>query len=202
MYEQAYTIDDMITVESRISEVNSQINKLTTNIAWMDRDVAYSTVTISIEEVRTYSETVKDVEDKTFIDKWAESFVDACDNLVEFAQNLVISLTYNIFTLIILAVIIFLIVKLVKRILKKHPIKKKKKTRYEAVFNGSTWMYVPVDDDTDTTGVNQDQPIAQQGQPTQPDSQVDNAEKEDLTPEEVARNLYGLNDAEDKDSKL
>ena len=50
MYNRTGTITEMLEIEARISEVQAEINSLTTKIQSMDMDVTYSTVTIDIEE--------------------------------------------------------------------------------------------------------------------------------------------------------
>jgi phosphopantetheinyl transferase (holo-ACP synthase) len=52
MMDKAVTIEDMIAVESRLSEVERQLNTYKTDLSAMDKDVQYSTIYISLEEVK------------------------------------------------------------------------------------------------------------------------------------------------------
>lgn len=54
MMEKCETIEDMITVEQRLSEVQYQFDSLQTTRQYMDMDVAYSYVNISVSEVMEY----------------------------------------------------------------------------------------------------------------------------------------------------
>ena len=56
MMDEAKTIEDMIAVEDRLSEVQYQLNSLKTNRESMDTDIAYSTISVVLREVRVYAE--------------------------------------------------------------------------------------------------------------------------------------------------
>ena len=59
MMEQAASIEDMITIEQRLTEVQTELNQARSNLANMDTDVAYSTVYLSLTEVVRYSDPVR-----------------------------------------------------------------------------------------------------------------------------------------------
>ncbi|MCQ2431871.1 MAG: DUF4349 domain-containing protein [Clostridia bacterium] len=114
MYDEAQTISDMITIESRIAEVQSQINKLTTVISSMDRDVAYSTVVLRIDEVEVYSDTPREVEEKSFLDNVKTHFVASWIGFVDFLQELVywiIDSMWGLLFLIVVLALLFLIIR-------------------------------------------------------------------------------------------
>ncbi len=71
MMDQANTIEDMIAVEDRLSQVQYELNSLKTHRQSMDTDVAYSTINVSLNEVRIYSET-----DEGFFTKLSNRFVN------------------------------------------------------------------------------------------------------------------------------
>ncbi len=66
--EQAETVDDLIALETRLSEVRYQKESLTSQISNWDNQVNYSTVTVKLSEVtvltptpdRTYWQTIRD----------------------------------------------------------------------------------------------------------------------------------------------
>lgn len=61
MMDKAETIEDMITVETRLTEVQTHLNQLLTRRSSMDTDVEYSTISITIDEVKEYTEVHEDL---------------------------------------------------------------------------------------------------------------------------------------------
>ena len=57
LLEQAETIDDIITIESRLSDVRYQIESMESQLRTFDNQVSYSTVYLYIDEVKTYTQT-------------------------------------------------------------------------------------------------------------------------------------------------
>lgn len=116
MYEQCETIDEMITVEQRISEVQAEINQLTTRISSYDRDVAYSTVTITMNEVTEYSDTPREQEEKSFGEKVVERVINSWHTMLDVLEHLL----YFIIDIMWLLIIIGIILTLVIVINRKH----------------------------------------------------------------------------------
>ena len=110
MYEQAQTIQDMITVEQRISEVQAEINRLTTRISSLDRDVAYSTVTITLSEVAEYSDTPREQVEKSFGQKVAERIVNSWKTMVKVLENLLYFVIDIMWLLIFVGIILVLVI--------------------------------------------------------------------------------------------
>ncbi len=55
LMEQAETVEDIITIEGRLSEVRYQIESMESQLRTYDNKVDYSTVYLYINEVRRYS---------------------------------------------------------------------------------------------------------------------------------------------------
>lgn len=55
MMSRSTTVEEMIQVEAALSNVQYEIDSYSTQIQYMDRDVAYSTVTVQLNEVHEYS---------------------------------------------------------------------------------------------------------------------------------------------------
>ena len=117
MMDKAETIEDMIAVEARLSEVERELNTYRTSLSAMDRDVEYSTVYITLKEVRRYTQEVEEV---TFITRLKEAGEDAIDGFIAFVQGLILFVVRYFPFLIILAVIILLVRKLIQRHNKKR----------------------------------------------------------------------------------
>ena len=112
MMDKAETIEDMIAVESRLSEVERQLNSYKTDLAQMDKDVEYSTVYIDLQEVKRYTETV---EKTTFREKIGYAFEDAVSNFLDFCEGIVLFVVRNFPFLIILAILIALFVRWLRK---------------------------------------------------------------------------------------
>ena len=112
MMDKAQTIEEMITVESRLSEVERQLNVYRTDLAQMDKDVEFSTVYIELQEVKRYTEEVSST---TFGEELKYAFEDAINSFKNFCEGIILFVVRNFPYLIILAVIIVLIVRAIGR---------------------------------------------------------------------------------------
>lgn len=140
MLENAETIQDMLAIESRLTDVQTQLNLYTNKKSSMDLDVAYSYVSIKISEVVDYS---KPVDDSTFFSRMKNVFFDVCDFTAELFEEVLTFIMYAIPVLILvgypITVVIRVCIKLVKRYKEKHPAAPRKpiyrKTRQSADEN-------------------------------------------------------------------
>ena len=139
MYNNASNIADMLTIESRIAEVQAKILSLTTEVQSMDMDVAYSTIDVNLSEVIAYTEKTDPESQRTFFGRISEAFTDSYSNLIEFAQDLAITIIYNMYTIIFIVIIIIVIRSIVKR--RKRTPKERKVTNMKNIkhtkLNGS-----------------------------------------------------------------
>ena len=108
MMDKAVTIEDMIAVESRLSEVERQLNTYKTDLSAMDKDVQYSTIYISLEEVKRYSDETPTV---TFPEKVKYAFEDAINSFTEFCEGIVLFIIRSFPFLILLAIVIALVIR-------------------------------------------------------------------------------------------
>lgn len=125
MYSRTGTITEMLEIEARISEVQAEINNLTTKIQSMDMDVAYSTVTINIEEVTEYSDTPREYQELSFFDKLSQRFQNSWEGFLDFLEETLYFFIDVGWYLIILAIILYIWIK-VRR--------KKGKTSIQHIF--------------------------------------------------------------------
>ncbi len=86
MMESCETIEDMIAVQDRLTEVQYQLNRLKTDLRYMDVDVAYSYVNIRIEEVMEYRDDTP-VKTSTFFDRLGNTLVDTWEGFVHFLEG-------------------------------------------------------------------------------------------------------------------
>lgn len=113
MMDAASTIDEMIQVEQRLTEVQMELNRNKTALAVMQTDVDYSTVTMTLEEVVQYDKPTD-----TFFDRLVNTFAQAFDDFKEILEGLVFFIILLIPRLIIFIPVILLITVCVKKFLK------------------------------------------------------------------------------------
>ena len=129
LLEQADTLENIIELENRLTEVRYEIESYESRLRTMNNQVVFSTVNLNVREVKEY--TPEPVEEKTFAQRLAEGFLDSCSEAWETIQDFIIgfvSLLPMLFVLLIILAIIFVIifgiVKLIIRIAKSSGKKK------------------------------------------------------------------------------
>lgn len=122
MMEQTTSIEDMITIEERLSEVQYQLSIYKNRLSSMDTDVEYSTVTISVEEVMEYSQEKPPVKTSTFGDRLLNTLRETW----EFFLDMLEGMLFLCIRLLPVALIVGVIVLIVRLCILAH---KKKKAR-------------------------------------------------------------------------
>lgn len=117
----AENVTDLLEIEDRINDVQYQIESYTAQKKTYDDQIDYSTVSIDIEEVATYSEVKAD----SAWNRFAEAFEGSFAGFITFLQNLVIGLIYMLPYIIIILVVVVIII----RIHKKRKNKKEKQNK-------------------------------------------------------------------------
>ena len=112
MMEKAESVEDMIRVEERLTEVERELNSEKTELSALDRDVNFSTIYISLQEVFEYSEKVVEV---TYGERLRKAFGRAVDGFVSSWQELIPLLVATFPFLIMLAIVIVLLRRLLRR---------------------------------------------------------------------------------------
>ncbi len=112
MMEKAESVEDMIRVEERLTEVERELNSEKTELSALDRDVNFSTIYISLQEVFEYSEKVVEV---TYGERLQKAFGRAVDGFVNFWQELILFIVETFPFLIMLAIVIVLLRRLLRR---------------------------------------------------------------------------------------
>lgn len=115
MLKSADKIEDMITVEARLTEVQTELNKQKTLLSSMDMDVDYSTINLNIEEVLEYSQSQPGQKTNKFIDRLKNTIVDSWESFVNTLEELL----FLIIRLIPVAILGLIIIIPIFKILKK-----------------------------------------------------------------------------------
>ena len=84
--DKAETTADLLEIESQLSDVQYQLESYTGQMRLMDNQVRYSTVDISLQEVRVLTPTAT-----TFGEKFVEAVTSGC---VDGAENLILVVVY------------------------------------------------------------------------------------------------------------
>ena len=107
----AENVTELLEIEDRINEVQYQIESYTAQMKTFDDQVDYSTVSIDITEVATYSEVKADSAWNRFVEAFGASFV----GFVETVQEIVIAIIYLLPYILIVAIVIVVIVVVRRR---------------------------------------------------------------------------------------
>lgn len=108
MMDKAETIEDMIAVEQRLTEVQTQLNSLKTYQQSMDTDVKYSTVTINLSEVKEYTST-----DESFLKRIGNAFLNGWKNFAHVLSDLAVLFLYIFPFLLLICGIVLCVMKIV-----------------------------------------------------------------------------------------
>lgn len=124
LLEKTETLEDIVTLESRLSSIRYELQMYETQLRTLDNKVDYSTVTISINEVERMTPTV---EKETVFTRIKNGFSKTMYDISEGLQNFLVWLVVNIPYIIIWAAIIAAAIVILKRILRKRINKKTNK---------------------------------------------------------------------------
>lgn len=133
LLEQADSLENIIELENRLTQVRYEIESYESRLRTMNNQVEYSTVNLNVREVKEY--TPEPVEEKSFGQRLAESFIDSCEEAWETIQDFIIGfvallpmLLVVLIILFIIFLIVFAVVKAIIAVVKKSGKKNKPKT--------------------------------------------------------------------------
>ena len=109
LMEQADSIDAVIALESRLSEVRYQISTYASQMKLYDNEIDYSTVDLQIREVKIYTATDRDGVGA----RRASGFKKNCEFIKVFATDLFVFLVSNSILFAVIAVVFIFIIKLI-----------------------------------------------------------------------------------------
>ena len=116
MMNRAETIEDMIHVEERLSNVQRQLAIYRSNLYGMDVDIAYSTINVLVQEVMEY--TYKPIE-TTFLQRIWDACKDSVDEFLDACEDLLIFVIYVFpYAIIVLVIVLIVLVKKSKKKIK------------------------------------------------------------------------------------
>lgn len=127
--DEAQTLEDIITLESRLTEVQYELERMESQLRSYDNLIDYSTVHISIDEVVRYTPPAPKTTWERISTGFSENLYDVIESIKEFFIELIIHIP-NIIVFVILIGIILIIVKIVLRI--EHKQNQKRREKYVA----------------------------------------------------------------------
>ncbi len=116
LLEQATVLEDIITLESRLSQVHYQLDGYASTLRKYDDLVDFSTVNLSIREV----ERMKEVVPVTLGQRISNTFSDSLYSVKEFAEDAVVLIIGGSPVLLLWAIILVVIVLIIRFFLKKR----------------------------------------------------------------------------------
>ena len=115
LLEQAESVEDIITIEQRLSDVRYQLESMESQLRSYDNRVDYSTVYLYIDEVEVYTP----VEEETTWERISAGFMDSLKSIGEGIKEAAIWFVIHIPYLVIWAIVIVIIVLILKKIKKR-----------------------------------------------------------------------------------
>lgn len=105
-YEKAQTVDELTTVEQRLSEIEYELNYYQSQKKNYDTLTNYSTLNINVKETKVYTETKDD-----FGSRLGNAFSSGLLGFIEGIQLIILALVYNIWSILALIILVFIVVK-------------------------------------------------------------------------------------------
>ena len=138
LLEQADTLENIIELENRLTEVRYEIESYESRLRMMNNQVQYSTVNLNVSEVKDY--TPEPVYEETFGERVRNGFLESCADAWDTIQDFVVGFVSFLPMLVVLVVIlgvvfliVFGIIKLITSIVKKTGKKKTAKAAAKPV---------------------------------------------------------------------
>ena len=113
--QTAETVEDIITVEKRLSEVRYELESIESKLRTFDNKVNYSTIYLDITEVSKYTP----VEEKSAGKRMVEGFVESCGSVIHAIVEFFVWFVIHIPQLVLLAIVITVIVLIIRRVSRK-----------------------------------------------------------------------------------
>lgn len=114
LLENAQSIEDIIALQSRLTEVRYQIESMESQLRTMDNLVDYATIYLYIEEVETYTP----VEEPSMGEQISRGLKDSLDDIGRGFKNFVIYVVVNSPYLLIWGVVIAVVIIVLRTIIK------------------------------------------------------------------------------------
>lgn len=112
MLRNAETTADMLAISDRLTTVETQLNKLNSSLANIDTDVAYSKVSITLNEVVEYTDPSQVRRTSTFLDRLMNAIADSWRGFLSFLEGALFFIIRALPIVLTIALAVFLVRKL------------------------------------------------------------------------------------------
>ena len=119
LLEKAESLDNVLAIQERLSEVNYQIESYTSQLKILANRVSYSTVTLRINEVERVTEA-----EPTLWSRIKNEFSDNLEDLVEWFKDAVVGIIGGLPVLIPLFAVVITVILVIRKLIKKRRAKK------------------------------------------------------------------------------
>lgn len=119
LLEKAESLDNVLAIQERLSEVNYQIESYTSQLKVLENRVSYSTVTLRISEVERVTEA-----EPTVWTRIKNRFADNLEELVDWFKDAVVNIVGGLPILIPFAAFAAVLILILKKIIKKRKAKR------------------------------------------------------------------------------
>ncbi len=110
MMKKADTVEDMLAIEDRLTEVRSELRILTNRNSQIDYDVDYSSLSIQLQEVHIY-----ETKNLTFTERLQQTILDSAAGFVQAMADLGVLLIYAFPYLVVFGALAVLILRFLRR---------------------------------------------------------------------------------------
>lgn len=119
LLEKAASLENVLSIQERLSEVNYQIENYTAQLRVLENRVSYSTVTLHISEVERVTET-----ERTLWQRIKNEFLNNIDNLKDGLEDFAVAIIGGIPVIIPVVVIAIVAIIIIKKLIKKRRAKR------------------------------------------------------------------------------
>ena len=120
MMTKAEKVSDLLEIQEQLSDVRYHIESLQSTLTNWDRQVSYSTISLSVQEVKEYTPEAK----LSYGQQLSLAISRGFKSVVEFFSDLLLWLLEALPLLVIFAVLIFLVVRLIRGLRRKRAAKR------------------------------------------------------------------------------
>lgn len=121
LLEKAESVEDLITIQSRLSEVRYEIESYESRLRTYDDQIDYSTVYLNLEEVERESQVTPETAGEEISRRLSENWQDLGEGLRRFGIDFVSSLPYILIVVVPMGIAVLVFVLIVKSYRRRHP---------------------------------------------------------------------------------
>lgn len=113
-YKQAKTIDELMSVEQRLTDIRYQIDSIESSLKNYDLLTSYSTLNVNITELNDYVKP-----NEGFFSRLSSAFVNSITNFINIIGDIIIFIVSNIWFILVILLVVYFVYKKRKNKTKK-----------------------------------------------------------------------------------